>query len=121
MNSSESIFLSTKKMLGIADEDKSFDDDLIMHINSVFSILNQLGVGPTDGFVITGPEETWDEFLIDDKKNRLQVIKSYMYQRVKIIFDPPSTGVLNEALERQIKELEWRIYVQSDYAKNGGE
>lgn len=116
----ESIFLSTKKMLGIAEEDKSFDDDLIMHINSVFSILNQLGVGPSDGFVITGEDESWDEFLVDDKKNRLQVIKSYMYQRVRIIFDPPSTGVLNEALERQIKELEWRIYVQSDYAKNGG-
>ena len=120
METNDSIFLSTKKMLGIADEDKSFDDDLVMHINSVFSILNQLGVGPVDGFVVTGPTETWDEFLVDDKKNRLQVIKSYMYQRVKIIFDPPSTGVLNEALERQIKELEWRIYVQSDYAKNGG-
>ena len=120
MINTNSIFISTKKMLGIAEEDKSFDEDIIMHINSVFSILNQLGVGPSDGFVITGEDETWDEFLVDDKKNRLQLIKSYMYQRVKIIFDPPSTGVLNEALERQIKELEWRIYVQSDYAKNGG-
>lgn len=120
MNDQESIFLSTKKMLGISNEDSSFDSDLIMHINSVFSILNQLGVGPFDGFVITGEDETWDEFLVDDKKNRLQMIKSYMYQRVKIIFDPPSTGVLNEALERQIKELEWRIEVQSDYARNGG-
>lgn len=105
-------------MLGIADEDKSFDSDLMTHINSVFSILNQLGVGPSDGFVINGEAETWDEFLVDDKRNQLQMIKSYMYQRVKIIFDPPSTGVLNEALERQIKELEWRIYAQSDYAKS---
>lgn len=120
MEETESIFLSTKKMLGINKEDESFDPDLIMHINSVFSILNQLGVGPKDGFMITGPDETWETFLIDDKSNRLQLIKSYMYQRVKIIFDPPSTGVLNEALERQIKELEWRIQVQSDYAKNGG-
>lgn len=120
MTNTESIFLSTKKILGISDEDTSFDDDLIMHINSVFSILNQLGVGPDDGFVIAGEDETWDDFLKDDKKNRLQLIKSYMYQRVKIIFDPPNTGVLNEALERQIKELEWRIYAQSDYAKSGG-
>lgn len=118
MEARDSIFLSTKKMLGIADEDKSFDSDLMTHINSVFSILNQLGVGPSDGFVINGEAETWDEFLVDDKRNQLQMIKSYMYQRVKIIFDPPSTGVLNEALERQIKELEWRIYAQSDYAKS---
>lgn len=113
MDGNDSILLSVKKMLGIADEDHAFDAEVTMHINSVFSILNQLGVGPAEGFMITGEGETWDDFLITDKL-KLQMVKSYVYQKTKIIFDPPSTGVLNEALERQIKELEWRLYVQAD-------
>ena len=111
-----SILQSVKQMLGIAEDYDAFDVELIMHINSVFSILNQLGVGPDAGFMITGSNETWDEFLsashVDPKK--IQMVKSYVYQKTKIIFDPPSTGVLNEALERQIKEMEWRLYVQAD-------
>ena len=113
MDGTDSILLSVKRMLGISSEDHAFDAEVTMHINSVFSILNQLGVGPTEGFMITGESETWDDFLIADKL-KLQMVKSYVYQKTKIIFDPPSTGVLNEALERQIKELEWRLYIQAD-------
>ena len=111
-----SILQSVKQMLGIYEVDTAFDAELIMHINSVFSILNQLGVGPDEGFMITGSDETWDEFLnafhVDPKK--IQMVKSYVYQKTKIIFDPPSTGVLNEALDRQIKEMEWRLFIQAD-------
>ena len=111
-----SILQSVKQMLGIYEQETAFDVELVMHINSVFSILNQLGVGPDDGFMITGDTETWDEFLtashVDPKK--IQMVKSYVYQKTKIIFDPPSTGVLNEALERQIKEMEWRLFIQAD-------
>ena len=113
MDGTDSILLSVKRMLGISSEDPAFDAEVTMPINSVFSILNQLGVGPTEGFMITGESETWDDFLIADKL-KLQMVKSYVYQKTKIIFDPPSTGVLNEALERQIKELEWRLYIQAD-------
>lgn len=118
----ESIFKSVKQALGISPDYDAFDTELIMHINSVFSILNQLGLGPESGFVITGPDETWSSFLAPHTDlNKLQMVKSYVYQKTKIIFDPPSTGVLNEALERQITEMEWRLFVQADPIEEGGD
>ena len=109
----ESILTSVKKMLGIVEEYEHFDADLIMHINSVLSILTQLGVGPSEGFSITDKNDTWDEFLPSDSKN-LESVKSYVYMKVKLIFDPPLTSSVIEAMNRSISELEWRISVAAD-------
>lgn len=107
-----SILQSIKKLLGIEKDYESFDTDIIIDINSVFMILNQLGVG-VFGFTITGPDETWGDFLGDDL-SYLQLVKTYTYLKVRLMFDPPSTGVLHEAMERQVKEFEWRLNVQAE-------
>lgn len=104
---SESILISIKKMLGIAADYTAFDTDIIIHINSVFTILNQLGVCDSKHFSITDETEVWEDFL-EDSEN-LNLVKSYIYLKVKLIFDPPQSGVLHEAMERQIKEFEWRL------------
>lgn len=106
----DSILLSVKKMLGISKEYDHFDSDLIMHINSVFLILNQLAVGPKTPFSITGEDETWNDFFSDSVT--IDLVKSYTYLKVRLIFDPPTTGVLHEAMERQIQEFEWRLNTQ---------
>lgn len=108
----DSILISIKKMLGITEEYEHFDADLIMHINSVFMILRQLGVGPEEGFSITGATETWDSFLQDNP--RLELVKSYIYLKVKMIFDPPLGSAVMEAMNRQIAEFEWRLNVAVD-------
>ena len=109
----ESILTSIKKLLGISAEYEHFDADLIMHINSVFMILNQLGVGPPDGFYITNSFATWDEYT-EDKKT-IEAVKSYVYLRVKLLFDSHSmTSTLIESYNRQISELEWRLNVAVD-------
>lgn len=108
----DSILTSVKKMLGIDSSYEHFDQDIIMHINSVFLILNQLGVGPKTPFVITGVDETWNDFFVDSSP--LELVKSYMYLKVRLIFDPPTTGVLHEAMERQTQEFEWRLNVQAE-------
>jgi hypothetical protein len=102
-----SILTSVKKILGIAEPYLAFDPDIIIHINSVFSTLQQLGIGPTEGFAIEDSEATWDEFLGTDL--RLNNVKSYMYMRVRMMFDPPTTSYLIDAMKEQIRELEWRI------------
>lgn len=103
-----SILWTIRKMIGGIDSDESpFDQDLIVNINSVFTIVNQLGVGPKDAFSISGEDETWDDFFGDSRV--INLVKSYMYLKTKLIFDPPTTGVLHEAMERQIKEFEWRL------------
>lgn len=109
----DSILNSVKKMLGIAEEYEHFDQDLIMHINSVFLILNQLAVGPPSPFSIEGPNDTWDDFFMSNTEP-INLVKSYMYLKVRLIFDPPSTGVLHEAMERQIQEFEWRLNMQAE-------
>jgi hypothetical protein len=104
---SDSILQSTKKNIGLAESYTEFDPDVIMHINTVFSFLTQLGIGPADGYMIEGAEDTWDEFLGDDPN--LNAVKTYVYLRVRHLFDPPGTSYhLNAALE-QIRELEWRL------------
>lgn len=109
----ESILGSVRKMIGgIAEDESPFDPDLIIHINSVFTIVNQLGVGPKVPYSIKGEDETWADFWGDVEV--IEMVKSYMYLKTKIIFDPPSSGVLHEALERQITEFEWRLAVQGD-------
>lgn len=108
----ESILTSIKKLLGIAEEYEHFDADLIMHINSVFAILTQLGVGPSEGFSISDKYSTWDEFIKDDP--RLEMVKSYIYMKVKLLFDPPTSSAVMEATNRLTSELEWRLNVATD-------
>lgn len=109
---SNSILTSTKKTLNLAEDYEAFDPDVILHINSVFSTLNQLGVGPDVGFMIEDKVPTWDAFLGSDP--RLNHVKTYVYLRVRLLFDPPQTGYLVEAIKEQIKELEWRLNVQRE-------
>lgn len=112
MEGTESILTSIKKLLGIEESYNHFDPDLIMHINSVFSILAQIGVGPSDGFAITGAAETWSDFLDDPKLFAL--VKSYMHLKVKLLFDPPLSSAAIESINRQIAEFEWRLAVAAD-------
>lgn len=109
----ESILISIKKMLGITKEYDHFDNDLIMHTNSVFMILTQLGVGPSSGFTITGEYETWDTFLPEGQN--LEAVKSYMYMKVRLLFDPPSSSIVMECMSRMISELEWRLKVEAEF------
>jgi len=109
---SESILTSTKKALNLAEDDTSFDQDVILYINAVFSTLNQLGVGPVEGFSIEDKNPTWDAFLGSD--SRLNHVKTYVYLRVRMLFDPPTLGYVISAMEDQIKELEWRINTQRE-------
>jgi hypothetical protein len=103
-----SILNSTKKVLGLAEDYTVFDEDLIMHINTAFSTLTQLGVGPAEGFMINSAVEEWDDFNVE---NDLQYnsVKSYVFLRVRQLFDPPQTSYLISATDQQIKELEWRL------------
>ena len=108
----ESILTSIKKLLGIPEEDKNFDADIIMHINSVFMILNQLGVGPSEGFRIEDDLATWEKFV--DSDMNLDAVKSYMHLKIKMLFDPPLNSSVTEAMRQQINELEWRLNVEAD-------
>ena len=110
--SPDSILDSVKKDLGITVEYDHFDPDVIMGINSSFSILNQLGVGPETGFFISDRTSTWTDFLGSDK--RLELVKTYVSKKTKQFFDPPQTGPMAEALERVLKELEFRISIFVD-------
>lgn len=105
----ESILNSIKKLLGIAEDQDHFDADIIMHINSVFSVLTQLGVGPAEGFAIEDDLSTWNDFVEDDKK--IQVVKSYMCIKVKLLFDPPLSSAVIASMERIANEFEWRLNV----------
>lgn len=108
----ESILTSIKKLLGIAEEYDHFDADIIMHINSVFAILTQLGVGPPEGFSIEDKTKTWSDFM--EENPRLGFIKSYMHLKVKLLFDPPLGSAVIEAINRAVSELEWRILVAAE-------
>jgi hypothetical protein len=105
----ESILNSTKKVLGLAPDDHVFDADVIMLINSAFSTLHQLGIGPLQGFMIEDATATWDSFLLGD--NRLNSVKTYVHLKVRSIFDPPATSFVLSAMQTQISELEWRLNV----------
>lgn len=102
-----SILNSIKKNLGLEADYTAFDIDVIMHTNSAFSTLNQLGIGPIEGFVIEDAETEWDEFESDPVI--LSPVKTYIYLRVRLIFDPPATSFVIAAFEKQISELEWRL------------
>lgn len=108
----ESILTSVKLLLGITEDYEAFDQQIIAHINSVFMILTQLGVGPPEGFMITSKIDTWNEFVSDEKK--MQLVKSYTYLKVKMLFDPPSTSAVMDSTNRMINEFEWRLNSQAE-------
>lgn len=110
-----SILSSIKQMLGIEEDYEHFDLDIINAINSAFFSLTQLGVGPTEGFSIQDKLIEWDDFI--GTRLDLEGIKSFIYLKARLLFDPPSTSFVIDAIERQIKELEWRLNVQAE----GGE
>lgn len=113
----ESILTSIKKMLGIGEEYAHFDADIIFHINSALMTLSQLGVGQED-FYITTDEQLWADYLGESKK--LEAVKSYIYLRVKMLFDPPANSTLVEAMKQQIAEFEWRLNVQAESTETEG-
>ena len=108
---STSILTSVKKGVGgIIEQDESFDDEIIMHVNTVLSKLTQLGVGPRTGFRITDKTTTWEDFVGDDP--RLDMVQTFVTLSVRMMFDPPTSGTASKAFEEQIRELEWRLNVQ---------
>ena len=108
----DSILDSVKKNLGIPEEYTVFDPDIIMHINSAFFVLSQLGVGPEKGFSISSKYNTWDLYITNDEN--LEAVKTYVYLKVRVTFDPPSSSFVLTSMENQIKELEWRLNVAVD-------
>ena len=117
MEITESILTSIKKLLGIDENYTHFDADIVMYINSVFSILTQMGVGPKNGFSISGKDETWGEFL-PMEQSVFPMVRSYVYLKVRLLFDPPVSSAAMEAMNRQISEFEWRLYVAADPIEN---
>lgn len=109
----DSILTSVKKLLGITKEYTQFDQDIIIHINSVFLTLFELGVGPVDGFSITDDTSEWTEY-IPDNSLLLNAVKTYMYLKVKMLFDPALTTSVTELMKEQARELEWRMNVMVD-------
>lgn len=104
----DSILTSIKKLLNIAEDYEYFDADIIMHINSTLLVLTQLGVGPPNGFIISDKTAIWDDFIGDAN---LEMVKSYIYLKVKLLFDPPTSSAAMDAANRMISEFEWRLNV----------
>lgn len=109
---SDSILTLIKKNIGIEEDDNSFDSEIIMHINSVFFELSQLGVGPPEGFSIHDSSTTWNEYV--EENMNLNALKSYMAIRVRLLFDPPQNSFTIASLKEQAKEYEWRLNVQAE-------
>lgn len=112
----ESILTSIKKLLGIDEEYDAFDPDIIIHINSTFATLNQLGIGPENGFRIEGEDATWFDYT--ENNLLIENVKTYIYLKVRLVFDPPTSGSLIEAIKTEIKELEWRLNVTAESQKS---
>ena len=107
-----SILTSIKKLLGIAEDYAEFDEDIMTHINSVFLNLTQLGVGPEEGFMIEDDTAEWEDFI--NNSVQLQAVKTYVYLKVKLLFDPPLSSSVTESINRMIAELEWRLNAAVD-------
>lgn len=108
----DSILQSIKKLIGITEEYTHFDMNIIIHINTAFMVLNQLGVGPKDGFYIRDETTTWNEY--DAGLVNIETIKTYVYLRVRLLFDPPSSSKITEIINKQILELEYRLNVSAE-------
>lgn len=107
-----SILKSTKKILGLSPEYTPFDLDILTHLNATFAILDQLGIGPVGGFYVEDEAATWDEF--GAQPNQLNLVRSYVFLKVRMLFDPPATSFLIEAMNNQIDQFEWRLTVMKD-------
>jgi hypothetical protein len=105
----DSILLSTKKILGIDASYVIFDQDILTHINAAFSVLDQLGVGPVGGFFIIDEAALWSDLNSVVPANQLNLMKTYIYLKVRMLFDPPTTSFLIEAMNKQLAEFEWRL------------
>lgn len=114
MEFTDSILDSIKKLLGISNDYNHFDQDIIIHINTAFMSLRQIGVGPKEGFAIHGSEETWGDFLLDMKT--LESVRTYLYLKVRLIFDPPTNSAVVEIFNKNINEIEWRLNSEVDYS-----
>lgn len=105
----DSILVSIKKLLGIDASYTAFDVDVIVHINTAFAVLNQLGVGPADGFMIEGEKESWDDYITD---NNFSMVKTFVYLKVRLAFDPPTSTALIESMNNTLNELTWRLELE---------
>lgn len=110
-----SILTTVKKSLGLDENYVAFDTDILMFINTVLATLNQIGVGPIDGFQIEDKAATWNDFLGSDP--RLNNVQAYIYLKVRLLFDPPATSFAIAAMEELAKELEVRIYTMREVEK----
>lgn len=110
----ESIFTTIKNLLDVPADDDSFDADILTYINSAFYSLRQLGVGPKEGFVITGADQTWNEF--DVNESLIGEVKTYIQQKVRLLFDPPNNSFLVSAIQENLKELEFRLNMDGEGA-----
>ena len=108
----DSILTSIKKLLGMDADYTAFDTDVIIHINTALAILCQLGVGPEKGFRIRADSATWQDFVGED--TRLDDVKDYVYLKVKLLFDPPSSSAAIQSTESLISEIEWRLNVTAE-------
>lgn len=111
-----SILTSVKKLLGIAEDYTEFDVDIVLHINTVFMTLSQLGIGPEGGFFINDKNSTWDTYT--SNKEYSEAVKSYIALKVRLLFDPPQNSNMSTVIEKQIQELEWRLLTSKE---TGGE
>ena len=109
------VLTSIKKLLGITEEYDQFDQDLIIHINAVLMVLTQIGVGPSNGMIINDSSTTWNDILSDT--SNIEAVKTYVYLKVKMIFDPPSSSSVADAMNRSINEYEWRLNINADSQK----
>lgn len=116
-NEENSILISIKKLLGIDKDYVQFDQDIIININSALMSLMQLGVGPQSGFKIRGEEETWNDFI--GERIDLESVKTYIYLKVRLTFDPPQSSYLIENIKEQLKEIEWRLNFQVESTEEG--
>lgn len=118
----QSILTSIKKLLGIPEEYEHFDTDIIMHINGVFMILTQLGVGDPNGFIVSDKTQTWGDFLGNEEDFvKVSAITTYVYMKVKLVFDPPQNSFAIESFNKLISEYEWRININADKSTSNPE
>jgi hypothetical protein len=109
----ESILISIKLLLGITEDNEDFDQIILPHINNAFATLRQLGVGPSKGFMIEDDSTTWDQYV--QSKPHWSSVKTYIYQKVKLVFDPPTNASLLESLKESIEELEYRLNLEAEF------
>lgn len=113
MEYTDSILNTIKKLLGPGQDQTYFDQDIITHINTAIMTLTDIGVGPKEGFSITSDAEVWSDFIEDI--NKFEAVKTYIYLKVKLVFDPPLSSSVIEIYNKQINELEWRLNSRVDY------